>query len=611
MRLTNRLSCSGGEREEETGINGCCKSIDSVTQSIIEQIESAGCEEKFSGLQMLANICENKDCIDSLVKRKVVKIVGPLLLDRNSEVRCAAAGALRNLSACGSIEISEKLVQDDVMTPLVSLLLQYREWRPETMNDAERKESIDTLNHAVNLLWSLCEIDETAVKYLNSSHIVDMLLMLVDASNFDLDLSIAACHCLHTVSEDNVTVISKVQRYEPQLLALMTSEGLESKHLLLQTLASGLLVNSGFAEKYLQALMDCLMRVLTVDQRAVMAKLSSDLPLEKEMELKPEVQNSLDNATALIEAQITTLEIITNTYTSQDDEVQEESDDTMSDEVDDDKNWSDMDVTPALDLSSELCEVATKNKLMQTVLQKLILPAENVCSILSSNEDAKVLLKKVYVLRCRACLCVNNLVSMLDIEDLGGADYLYSVWTLLGETMVKQTEEDVFLEAVTAAMRAVGFRLASVQNSKLKLLSAADLVVLLKTGSITKDNNVRANIIRILASIGTLFASDNLEITKIVGAFLLEISEKESTLWVIAEALDSIMDVFAEDSTDHAAYELGLVTRLGIIAPALKNRFRQEQKKLGEHHAVISTVASNINRFIKYKGSRLKQYTPE
>lgn len=610
MRLTDR-TVGDGEVEEETGVNGCNKSGDTVVQSIIEQIESVSCEDKLCGLQMLASVCEDKQCTDKFIKHKVVKIVGPLLLDKSSEVRCAAAGALRNLSACGSIEISEKLVQEDVMTPLVSLLLQYRDWRPESMNDVERKESTDTLNHAVSLLWSLCEIDETAVKYFNSCHIFEVLLKLLDVSTFGLDLSVAACHCLHTVSEDNAAVISRLQKYEPQLLALMTSEGLEPKHLLLQTLAAGLLVNSCFAVKYLQSLLDCLVRVLTVDQRALVAKLSSSLPLEKGVELTPEVQESLDNASALIDAQTIALEIITNAYTSQDDEAQDESDDTMSDEIDeDDNNWTDMDTTPASDLSSELCEAASKNKLMQVALQKLIVPAENVCSILFNNEDAKHLLKKVYILRCRACLCMNNLVSMLDMEDLGGADYLYSVWTLLGETIVKQTERDVeFLEAATTAMRAVGLRLASNQNTKLKHLSTTDLDMLLKISSITRDASVRANIIRIVGTIGTLFASDNSEITKVVGAFLLEILEKENTLSVIAEALDSIMDVFAEDSTDLVAYELGLVKRLGIIAPALRNKFRQEQKKSGEHHALMSTVARNINRFIKYKGSRLKNYT--
>ena len=76
-------------------------------------------------------------------------------------------------------------------------------------------------------------------------------------------------------------------------------------------------MNSCFAVKYIQGLLDCLVRALTVDHRTVVAKLSSDLPLEKGIELKPEVQKSLDNATALIEAQTTALEIITNTYTSQ------------------------------------------------------------------------------------------------------------------------------------------------------------------------------------------------------------------------------------------------------------------------------------------------------
>lgn len=42
-------------------------------------------------------------------------------------------------------------------------------------------------------MFCFSEIDETAVKHFNSSHILDVLFKVLDVSNFDLDLSIAAC----------------------------------------------------------------------------------------------------------------------------------------------------------------------------------------------------------------------------------------------------------------------------------------------------------------------------------------------------------------------------------------------------------------------------------
>lgn len=56
--------------------------------------------------------------------------------------------------------------------------------------------------------------------------------------------------------------------------------------------------------------------------------------------------------------------------------------------------------------------------------------------------------------------------------------------------------------------------------------------------------------------------------------FLLEICSKSSDLWVTAEALDVIFDVFAEDHLDVVAQEIGLVGKLTNLLPALKGKVR-------------------------------------
>ena len=55
-----------------------------------------------------------------------------------------------------------------------------------------------------------------------------------------------------------------------------------------------------------------------------------------------------------------------------------------------------------------------------------------------------------------------------------------------------------------------------------------------------------------------------------IGVFLLEIVCKDSDLWVVAEALDAIFDVFGEDHIDPVVREIGLVEKLNTVAPALK-----------------------------------------
>lgn len=53
---------------------------------------------------------------------------------------------------------------------------------------------------------------------------------------------------------------------------------------------------------------------------------------------------------------------------------------------------------------------------------------------------------------------------------------------------------------------------------------------------------------------------------------LLDICTRESEVWVMAEALDAIMDIFAEDETDCIAEEIKLVDKLQTLVPVLINK---------------------------------------
>lgn len=62
-----------------------------------------------------------------------------------------------------------------------------------------------------------------------------------------------------------------------------------------------------------------------------------------------------------------------------------------------------------------------------------------------------------------------------------------------------------------------------------------------------------------------------------IGVFLLEVVCKDSDLWVVAESLDSIFDVFGEDHIDPVVKEIGLVEKLKMIAPSLKAKVMRLQ----------------------------------
>lgn len=54
----------------------------------------------------------------------------------------------------------------------------------------------------------------------------------------------------------------------------------------------------------------------------------------------------------------------------------------------------------------------------------------------------------------------------------------------------------------------------------------------------------------------------------------MEAATASKHLWLVAEALDSVMDVFAEDSNNVHLKELGIIPTLQTILPQLKSMVR-------------------------------------
>lgn len=58
-------------------------------------------------------------------------------------------------------------------------------------------------------------------------------------------------------------------------------------------------------------------------------------------------------------------------------------------------------------------------------------------------------------MQTRALLCINNLISTLPIENVGGVNGLYKIWVDAGKLVFKQGLENFNMsEAATAVMRA-------------------------------------------------------------------------------------------------------------------------------------------------------------
>lgn len=87
---------------------------------------------------------------------------------------------------------------------------------------------------------------------------------------------------------------------------------------------------------------------------------------------------------------------------------------------------------------------------------------------------------------------------------------------------------------------------------------------------------IRSNLIRMVGILALLLVNNLNDITSnvicTITDFIIEQSHKENEVWVLAEALDTLVDLYAEDETDYLAAKVKLVDKLAILAPILKNK---------------------------------------
>ena len=102
-----------------------------------------------------------------------------------------------------------------------------------------------------------------------------------------------------------------------------------------------------------------------------------------------------------------------------------------------------------------------------------------------------------------------------------------------------------------------------------------------------------------------------MESSHIFAQFLLDAAAKDTDLRVVAEALDKLFDMFAEDDTDELCARINAVFQLKKLLPTLK--IKMGLLKKGRNHKsvdesvmpIINIAKTNLIRFIKYKEMRI------
>ncbi|KGL93300.1 HEAT repeat-containing protein 3, partial [Charadrius vociferus] len=627
------------------------------------QLQHPSAEVREYACASISKLLQQQHVIPAFLQRDVVRCLGPLLMDHSLGVRETAAGALRNLSACGGFEVCDDMVTKDIMTPLVALLkecstgLDANQLSPKKCKEMNKNYIEDIANEAINLLWNVCECNNTAVYIFNKEGCLEAVLHYMKKFSTNVDLAISVANCLQAVTEDNPDLLSSFNASAQQVLeTVMLCPESTMKHILLRTLIAGTIWNikdtipPGSLGSTVNAILKIFSEALAIDAGETIIRMNeaekNRLKLAVEAETEENMSDVIDNCilseddmeeipkervrrendisdllpsdkwelkevTALLTAQQTALEIIVNMCCSEDPSDDEWEELSSSDESDlfmeNSYNEGSGLLMSPLCLSDEVNSAFLNNLIPKKILEKTAFPNSVALDICMHNPSWKPLIKKLNAVQCRALTCLHSILLVSDVDCLGGASALQSLAQHLSQLVFSKMElpTDIeFLEAITSALRALLQTMASKNISQ--CMTPEQLLALCEAGIHSSNASVRVNVVSILGISGSVLAKgqDTAETLKMIGKFLLEVAMKESSLVVAGEALDALFDVFADGKeAEKAAVQIKLLPALKEFQPVFKMRMRKEGK--GQYSTdqlcVLDNVKMNLRRFIAYQ----------
>ncbi|XP_040899319.1 HEAT repeat-containing protein 3 [Toxotes jaculatrix] len=645
------------DAEEEEHVDDSCPAAE-----LLEKLQSPSADVREFACASISRVVQQSQTIPGFLQRDAVRRLGPMLLDSSLAVRETATGALRNLSACGGQEVCEDMVKHDVMTPLTALLRECcAGFESAAVQIKDQKNAVeDVANEAVNLLWNLCESSSQALSVFNKAGLLDLVVQCLEGHPHHVELAISAAHCLHTVTEDNPELLCSMNT---AVLGALENVLLSSQpgmaHTLLRTLAAGTLWNmkgslpAARQAQTLNAVVATLSQCLDVDAGTLIPELRQaeevrhrNAPAVTDMEdqaarepaveemieeeeeapkqkrngkvvkvdndfsdLLPRGKEELREATALLTAQQTSLEIIVNMCCSDDpsdDEWEEESSSDESDMGPDGLCDGVSNLMSPLCLSAEVHGALINHNIPEKVLKKTEFPRTEAMDMCHQNPSWRGLIKKMQRVQSRALTCLHSILSTMDAESLGGPAALQGAAQHLSTLVFGAAEipkDEEFLEAVISAMRSLLQMIAS--KNIPQCMTPQQLMSLSEAATRCDVVSVRVNAVAILGITGSTLAKEKgtAETLQMIGNALLQVATRDPDLVVNGEALDALFDVFADgDEAETAAKNIQLLPALKALQPVFKAKIRKEGrgKYSPQQLCVLDNIKVNLRRFIGY-----------
>ncbi|KAM9508546.1 HEAT repeat-containing protein 3 isoform 6-T6 [Guaruba guarouba] len=527
---------------------------------LLEKVQHPSAEVREYACASISKLLQEQQAIPAFLQRDVVRCLGPLLMDYSLAVRETAAGALRNLSACGGFEVCDDMVSKDIMTPLVALLkecstgLDANQLSPEKRIEMDKNYIEDIANEAINLLWNVCECSSTAVHIFNKEGCLEAVLLYMKKFSTNVDLAISAANCLQAVTEDNPDLLYSFNASSQQVLeTVMLCPESTMKHILLRTLTAGIIWNikgtipPGSLGSMVNAILKIFSESLAIDAGETIIRMKEAEKNRLKLAVEGETEENMSDVTE-------------NCVLSEDYDLEEipkgkvkKGENDISDFLPPDQR--------------ELKEVTALLMAQQTALEIIV----NMCCSEDPSDDEW------------------EELSSSDESDFMENSYNDGSGLLMSPLCLSDEVNSAFLNNLIPK----------------KSVTPEQLWTLCEAGMNSSSASVKVNIVSILGISGSILAKgqDTAEKLKVIGKFLLEVAMKESSLVVAGEALDALFDVFADGKeAEKAAVEIRLLPALKEFQPVFKMRMRKGKGKYStDQLCVLDNVKMNLRRFIAYQ----------
>eukprot|EP01100_Stratorugosa_tubuloviscum_P004228 TRINITY_DN204_c5_g1_i1.p1 TRINITY_DN204_c5_g1~~TRINITY_DN204_c5_g1_i1.p1 ORF type:complete len:625 (-),score=267.97 TRINITY_DN204_c5_g1_i1:3-1877(-) len=577
------------------------------TLGMIQLIDSEDAIKRENACLTLAQVAFDE--ADLIIEKGFLQRLCYRLKDQNEHVRLAAFSALRNLSFAG--EKVCKLMIDNQILPIIFENINQNYILLSNQIQNLPIEQIDfaysLLTQTISLLLHISANFDEIITIVTNHQIAPILLKYISYKTpSQRELSVVTAQYLALITEENPDCCLQLRTPEiiNQLKEFIINQNSDIQiKAILSNVVFSMCLNNTEKLQSIELFLPQLLQSLEQPTFLLISQLKDELENEK-FSIKP-FEEKFTLWMNNIDAQICVLELIADICThfidlenetnDQDMNLENEIDDndenlTNENLINDDNNSHTQNYLPQI-----LIDAFINSQLLNKVFDKSNLIPDNICN---ADWPDKVLVNdRINLLQSRALSCMNNLLIALPSQSIPLVSIYFNSFSQLCGQAIQKGLNDI-LQSATALMWTL------LRNAKSSLTLNEDHIkaILHLTATSIYCEDIRSGAAAMLGIIGKMECAINY--LPSIASILLQLLNENSAL-IIAEALNSIFDLFAENEYNELVKSSNMLNILKAFLPTLKQKVKTEKRSLEKQiWNRLDEARINLSRFLQYKNKQ-------